>query len=326
MNNKNIMIVAELDNGKVDKSALELMTKARDLFPAEDVRVAYVTTGENISSAVDKLKTMGADVVYAADDDRLEQFNIDYVSAAVLDAVRQFEPDIMLVPATTYGEELAPTLALKLKTAGAAHCVDLKVRENGEFVTMVPAFGGKVIGEILIPNTRPQIASVKPGMFEAKEQKARNCEVVMIDPAIVQNCKSRIRAIGQVEKEPEGIPVEKAEVIVCGGYGVGSQENWNKLEELAKKLGGTTGCTRPVVDEGWVPDASKMIGTSGKGTRPKFYIGFGISGAAHHVCGMQDSGCIVTVNTDKEAPMVTASDYVAVADNMDVVNALLSKI
>ena len=98
MNNKNIMIVAELDNGKVDKSALELMTKARDLFPAEDVRVAYVTTGENISSAVDKLKTMGADVVYAADDDRLEQFNIDYVSAAVLDAVRQFEPDIMLVP------------------------------------------------------------------------------------------------------------------------------------------------------------------------------------------------------------------------------------
>ncbi len=326
MDNKNIMIYAELENGKVQSSALELMTKARDLFPAEDVKIVYMVAGDDTKAAVEELSKMGADAVYACENAKLNIFNVDYFSAAMGAAIDMFQPDVVLVPASTYGEELAPTVALQYKTAGAAHCVNMVVRESGEFVTHVPAFGGKVIGEILIPNTRPQIASIKPGLFTATEQPARACEVIAIDPAVVDNCTSKIKAVAVHEKEPEGIPVEKAELIIAGGFGVGSQENWDKLEALAEKMGGTTGCTRPVVDEGWVPDDSKMIGTSGKGVRPKVYIGFGISGAAHHLCGMKDSGLIISVNQDKEAPVFGASDFVAVGDGMDVVDALLAKL
>lgn len=326
MENKNIMVYAELDNGKVQSSALELMSKARSLFTGDDVKIVYVTVGNDTKAAVEELSKAGADAVYFCENEKLKIFNVDYFSAAVGEAIKMFDPDIVLMPASTYGEELSPTVALQFKTAGAAHCVDLVLRETGEFVTHVPAFGGKVIGEILIPNTRPQIASIKPGLFTADKLEAKDCEVIAIDPAVVDNKQSKIKAIEVVEKEPEGIPVEKADLIVCGGFGVQSQDNWDKLEELAAKLGGTTGCTRPVVDEGWVPDDSKMIGTSGKGVRPKVYIGFGISGAAHHLCGMKDSGLIISVNTSKEAPIFGASDYAVVSDNMPIVDALLEKL
>lgn len=326
MANNKIMVYAELDNGKVQSSALELMTKARSLFTGDDVKIVYVTCGDDTKAAVEELSKAGADAVYVCDSPKLKVFNVDYFSAAVGEAIKQFDPDIVLMPASSYGEELSPTVALQFKTAGAAHCVDLVVAEDGTFVTHVPAFGGKVIGEIMIPNTRPQIASIKPGLFSAEEQAARDCEVVTIDAAVVDAVNSKIKAVQVVEKEPEGIPVEKADLVVAGGFGVGSQENWDKLEQLAEKLGGTTGCTRPVVDEGWVPDESKMIGTSGKGIRPKVYLGFGISGAAHHLCGMKDSGLIITVNTDKEAPVFGASDFCAVSDDMKIVDALLAKL
>ena len=326
MENKNIMVYAELDNGKVQSSALELMSKARSLFTGDDVKIVYVTVGDDTKAAVEELSKAGADAVYFCENAKLKIFNVDYFSAAVGEAIKMFDPDVVLMPASTYGEELAPTVALQFKTAGAAHCVDLVLRDNGEFVTHVPAFGGKVIGEILIPHTRPQIASIKPGLFTAEALEAKECEVIAVDPAVVDNTKSKIKAIEVVEKEPEGIPVEKAELIVCGGFGVGSQENWDKLEALAAKMGGTTGCTRPVVDEGWVPDDSKMIGTSGKGVRPKVYVGFGISGAAHHLCGMKDAGLIISVNSDGEAPVFGASDYAVVGDGMPVVDALLEKL
>ena len=312
MANKKVMVYAELENGVVQGSALELMSKARDLFTDSDMEFAYVTAGDN--------------KVYVCENAKLNMFNVDYYTAAVSEAIKAFDPDVVLMPASTYGEELSPTVALKFKTAGAAHCVDLTLREDGSFVSMVPAFGGKVIGEILIPNTRPQISSIKPGLFSAGELPDLGAEVVTIDGAVIDNTPSKIKAISIEEKAPEGIPVEKAEIIICGGFGIGSQENWDKLEVLADKVGGTTGCTRPVVDEGWVPDDQKMIGTSGKGVRPKIYVGFGISGAAHHLCGMKDAGLIITVNQDKEAPIFGASDYAVVADDMAIVDALIEKL
>lgn len=321
MANKNIMIYAEINNGKVQSSAYELMSKAHELFPGDDVKLVYVTCGNDTKAAVEELSKQGADAVYVCESDKLEIFNVDYFSAAVGEAIKQFDPDVVLMPASTYGEELSPTLALQFKTAGAAHCVDLVINENGDFITHVPAFGGKVIGEILIPNTKPQIASIKPGLFAREELAARKCEVINIDASVVENKESKIKAVEIVEKEPEGLPIEEADLIVCGGYGLGDKENWEKLEVLAKKLGGTTACTRPVVDEGWGVPESKMIGTSGKGVRPKVYLGVGISGASHHLCGMKDSGLIISINKDKDAPMFAASDYCVVGD-LRVVDAL----
>lgn len=326
MENKKILIYGELKNNIVESSASELITKARELFPAQDMEMAFVTCGSRIEEAVSELSKINADKVYCLESSKLSVFHIDYYSAVIKAAIDDFQPDIVLIPASVYGEELAPTLSLQCKSAGAAHCVDLRVDEDGNFITMVPAFGGKVIGEILIPSTKPQIASVKPGIFTAKEQPARECQIIELGQEVIDSVSTKILPLGIHQQEPKGIPVEAADVVVCGGFGVGSQENWNKLEELAAKLKGTTGCTRPVLDEGWVTDEGKMIGTSGKGVRPKVYLGFGISGASHHLCGIMDSGLIINVNQYAQAPSFASSDLCVVADNMDVVDALLEKL
>ncbi len=326
MENKKILIYGELKNNVVESSAKELMTKARELFPAQDMEMAFVTCGTDIKEAVTELSKINADKVYWLESNKLTMFHIDYYSAVIKAAIDRFQPDIVLIPASAYGEELAPTLSLQCKSAGAAHCVDLKVDDEGNFIAMVPAFGGKVIGEILIPSTKPQIASVKPGIFTAKEQPARECRIIELEQEIIHSVSTKIIPLGIHQQEQKGIPVEAADVVVCGGFGVGSQENWDKLETLAAKLNGTTGCTRPVLDEGWVTDEGKMIGTSGKGIRPKICLGFGISGASHHQCGMKDSGMIINVNQYAHAPSFDASDYCVVADNMDIVEALLEKL
>lgn len=326
MDNKKILIYAELEQNEVQPSALELMTKARDLFDAEDEQIAYVTCGSDVKGAVKELSKMGADKVYYAQSEKLSIFNVDYYSAVIKAVIDEFHPDIVLIPASTYGEELSPTISVQCMTAGAAHCVDLKVAEDGQFVTMVPAFGGKVIGEIMIPKTRPQIASIKPGIFGAKEQPERECEIKELDHSVVDGVDSKIKVRNVHREEPKGIPVENAEIVVCGGDGMGSKENYDRLAVLAEKLGGAVGCTRPVLDEGWEKDEGKLIGTSGKGIRPKIYIGFGISGSSHHLCGMTDSGKVISVNISTTAPIFDSSDYYVVKDGPAVVEALISKL
>jgi electron transfer flavoprotein alpha subunit len=324
MENKKILIYAEIADGKLQSSAYELMAKARTVFP-EDAQIAYVTCGDNIAETVFALSQNGADAVYACESHKLKLFNIDYHSTVISEAIRAFDPDVLLIPASAYGEELAPSLALQFDTAGAAHCVDILLSDDGRFVTHVPAFGGRIIGEILIPGTRPQIASIKPGLFSADTQPARKCDLININSTKIDAVNSKIRAIKIEQNPPAGIPIEESDLLVVGGFGIGSQENWDKLEELADKLGGTTACTRPVLDEGWVKDDNKMIGTSGKSVRPKVYLGFGVSGSTHHMCGMQDSDVIIAVNKDEDAPIFDASDYCAVS-NLDVVDALLKKL
>ena len=326
MSNRRILIYAELKGGQMQPSSLELLSKAREVFPEKEVKVAFVAAGDGITDAVEALSKAGADAVYSMESEKLRIFNLDYAAAAVLEAVGKFDPDILLIAASTFGEELAPTLGVKLKTGVAAHCVDLKEAEDGTFVQLVPAFGGKVIGEILIPRTRPQIASVKPGMFDIVKQEQRNCSIEQLDHEALDKCPSKIQALRVVERKPEGMPLERAELVVCGGFGTGSQENWDNLEKLAELLGGAAGSTRPVIDEGWVPNEQRMIGTSGKTVRPKVYLGAGVSGATHHVCGMKDSGVVININRDENAEIFHVSDYKAVADGAAVIKELIALI
>jgi len=323
MKNKKILIYAELKNKRVRSSGYELLTKARQIFREKGTEIAFVIAGDDVVEAANELCASGADAVYVMESDLLRLFNIDYYTAAVLEAVKEFNPDVLLIAATTFGEELAPTLGVRLKTGVAAHCVDLKVDEEGNFVQMVPAFGGKVIGEIMIPKGKPQIASVKPGMFRAEKQEPRDCRIIRLDRGAVEGLHSKIRAIKVVESAPESLPLENADVIICGGAGVGSSENWDDVVTLAKLLGGAVGNTRPAVDAGWISDEQSMIGTSGKTVRPKVYVGVGVSGATHHICGMKDSGVVISVNNDPNAEIFKVSDYKAVADGPAVVKELI---
>lgn len=242
--------------------------------------------------------------------------------AAMEQAVREYQPQLLLIGATALGEEAAPALGICLETGVAAHCIDIRISENGRVAYMVPAFGGKVIGEIFIPEGNPAIASIKPGTFAGREDTAGSDTVLTVgelpEPAL--------RITAREESESGKKALDKTDLVFCGGFGIGSEENWKKLEKIAAVLQGAAGCTRPVVDMGWGPDEYDMIGTSGRTIRPKVYVGFGISGAAHHLCGIRDAGIIISINNDKEAEVFAASDYKGVLDAQAVIDSLLEKI
>lgn len=327
--NKKIMIYAEVSGGEIESSCYELLTKARETFKEDETEIALAAICSGQDEIREQLAGSGADQIFLMEDERFRLFNIDYYAGALVRIQEAFDADVILIPASSTGEELAPTLGKKLDTGVAAHCVDICLDEEGQLVQLVPAFGGKVIGEILTPDTRPQIASIKPGMFTADErllQSRSEASIVDMDTSWLEEIHSKITAKAVRREAQQGMPLEKAPVIVCGGFGVGSQENWDKIEELAVLLGGAAGCTRPVIDQGWAKDEQKMIGTSGKSVRPKVYIGTGISGAAHHVCGMQDSGVVISINRDEDSEMFAASDYIVCADGAKMIDALIEKL
>lgn len=326
MSIKKVLVYAEITNKKVNPVYFELISKAKKIFADNEVSYACVIAGSSIGDMTEEVKCSGVDTIYAIDDNRLEIYNPEYYCAALEEAIKQFDPDLFLIGATLAGEEIAPTLGLRFKTGVAAHCMDLILKEDGSLAQMVPAFGGKVIGEIFIPNTRPQIASVKPGIFVEEKIEKKECEIIKIDKKCLDDVVSRIKAISINKKESTKMPIEKAPVIICGGYGTGSKENWERLEKLASLLSGATGCTRPVIDTGWVEDESTMIGTSGKSVRPKLYIGVGISGATHHVCGMKDAEVIISINNDADAEIFNVSDYAVIGDGSKIIDKLIELI
>ncbi len=326
MKKKKILIYGELEKGNLHSVFFELLSKAKEIFTDEDVYFGAVVLGNNIDSAATEAKNSGIDAVYTLDDQRLAVFQPDYFREALAAAVYEFEPDLFLIGATYAGEELAPALGIRLKTGVAAHCTDLRLTEDSDLAQMVPAFGGKVIGEIFTPNTRPQIASIKPGMFLSVPQKARDSVHYILNNSLLDAVPERIRIRGVNKKEISKMPVEKAEIVICGGYGIGSMENWNALEQLAEKLGGAVACTRPAIDAGWMEDEGSMIGTSGKSIRPKVYIGIGISGATHHVCGMKNAGLIVNINSDLNAESFDVSDYKVIGDGNLIVKNMLNEL
>ena len=258
-------------------------------------------------------------------------------------AIREEEPALVLIGATALGEEVAPALGVRFETGVAAHCVDIKVNEEGRLTFVIPAFGGRAIGEIFIPGAKagqPAIATVKPGMFpepegagEADDYASERFRVIDVDAMAEAGTISRgsktqgaFRMVSAKPREHSAGSIANADIIVCGGYGLGNEEVWRKLELLAEKLGGAPACTRAALDAGWGCKEDSMIGTSGRAVRPKVYIGFGISGAAHHTCGITGADTIISINNDKDAEIFAASDYKGVFDAEIVIDALLREI
>ena len=305
----------------------QLMTKAKELFPQD-------TEFIRIAAAPAKAGETGNESIPEGSCDDAASVCRDHMTVirGIEEVVLREEPDLLLLGATALGEEAAPALGIRLRTGVAAHCVEINVNEDGKVAYMVPAFGGKVIGEIFIPESRPMIATVKPGIFRGSEETAGEFRTVCFgaaedsaaaEPEVVN--ASGLRLLEVMPRQTGAAALEKAQVIVCGGFGIGSEKAWQKCEELAARLGGAAGCTRPVVDMGWGPAEDVMIGTSGKTVRPKVYLGLGISGAAHHLCGIRDADVIININTDKDAESFAASDHVGVFDAERMLDQLLEK-
>lgn len=324
MGNKAIWVYAEVTNGKIAGVTYELLGKAREL--AKDLggeqEIAVILLGSGVKDLAVTLFKYGVNKVFVGDNPRLALYQHTTYAPLITELVKKEAPEIFLIGATAIGSDLGPTLAAILKTGIAAHCIDLRIGNDGQLVAVVPAFGGKILGDIFCPKVRPQMASVKPGIFTKPDICWVEGSIAEIDLTPLEKANPGLKALSICREEPKGLPLEDADLVVCGGYGLGSKENWVLLEQLAEVLGGAAACTRPAIDEGWAPGEHIMIGTSGKSVRPKIYLGFGISGATHHLCGMKDSGLIISVNKDEDAPLFESSD-VAVVGDLDKILPLL---
>lgn len=326
--NKDIWVYIEQIEGKIANVSLELLGEAVKLKRnmQEPGQVVALIIGSQVKEAVNVVMEYGAERVYLANDSRLALYCPEYYAAIVERLIKEYDPHIFLIGASYLGSHLGPMVAAKRKTGIAAHCVELKIDNQDNLVAVVPAFGGRVLGDILCPKHRPQMASVKPGILERPEKTETKGEIVEVDRSFLEEINPSLRPLNLWRVAPKGVPLEEAEIVFCGGWGIGDQEHWQLLEKIAERLGGSIASTRPPVDEGWSEGENVMVGTSGKSIRPKIYLGFGISGATHHSCGMKDSGLIINTNKDQKAEIFNISDYGIVGDIREVLPLLAAEL
>lgn len=321
---KGIWVFAEQRGGELHGVSLELLGKANELAQGIGCEVTAVLLGHNITSYAKTLVNHGADIVLVADDPLLNHYRVLPYSYVIEYLIKEYQPEMLLMGATAMGVELAPRVAAKLRTGLSAHCIDLKLDREGKLLQVVPGWEGGVIATIACPAQRPQMATVMPGIMRALSPTEKTGQIIEVKVSL--NDKNLGPEVLEVKTEkPAGRPLEQAEVVVAGGWGVGNEEGWKTIEQLADVLGGSVGATRPAVDEGWA-DEGQMIGQSGKTVRPTLYIAVGISGVMHHVVGMEQSKEIISINTDANADIFEVSDVIVVEDFKKVVPKLIKEI
>jgi electron transfer flavoprotein alpha subunit len=319
-----IWVFAEQRGGALHDVALELLGKARDLAGEAPCPVVAVLMGHGVRGSAETLIRHGADRVLVADDPLLEPYRLLPYALVLEDLIRRYDPKILLMGATAMGVELAPRVAAKVRTGLSAHCIDLKWNDEGQLLQVVPGWGGGVIATIACPDHRPQMATVMPGHMKARAREEREGEIIPVSVDLGgQDLGPEVLEV--IVEAREGRPLEKADVVVAGGWGIGSPENWAMIEELAEILGGAVGATRPPVDEGWAQEG-QMIGQSGKTVRPTLYIGVAISGVMHHLVGMDQSRHIISINSNPKAEIFAASDVTVVEDFKKILPPLIKEL
>ncbi len=312
-----VLVFAESTGSEFRKAAFEAVTEGRRLADLLGVQEYVLAIGNGVKDRVPELGKYGADKVLLADDPSLGLFHPDYYRQIALDVAKKINPGIILIPATSTGKDLAPRLAVHLNTVVASECTQLEL-DNGVMVATRPAYAGKVLIKIRV-NTSPQIATLRPNVFTAKEASpARNPTV---DQARNERPNSRMVVKEFVTHGVKKLDLTEASVIISGGRGMGGPENYKILEELAEVMGGVVGASRASVDAGWRPHLDQ-VGQTGRTVSPTLYIACGISGAIQHRVGMVNSKVIVAINKDPEAPIFGFADYGIVGDVFEVVPAL----
>jgi len=318
-------IVLEQNEGELDDISWEIVTQGRGIAARLNQRLCAVVMGHNISAVGESLNNSGVDEVYLLDDPNLDTYSPEAYTQVLSELIQERAPQIVLCGATSNGNDLASRVAAKLGIGLVSDCISLDVGEEGFLLHYKPTYKEKVCSKIISPDNRPQLATVRPGMVEIIDfPTIKGVQVTKISPKLDPS-KYCIRTTDLRKTDPVNLPVEEAEVIVSGGGGVGSEENFRLLEEVARSLGGTVGASRIAIDNRWV-SRDRQIGQSGRTVKPKLYIACGISGASHHIMGMKDSKFIVAINTDPNAPIFKLSDVGIVGDLLQVVPAITSEI
>ncbi|MCI7478338.1 MAG: electron transfer flavoprotein subunit alpha/FixB family protein [Selenomonadales bacterium] len=319
-----ITVYVDHVDGEIHPVTYELLGKAKELAEKIDHPVYAIFMGSNVGDKAQELLHYGADKVFVCDKPELQYFKIETYTAVFEEFINRIKPCAILVGATPVGRQLAPRVAARFKTGLTADCTILDMHKNTDLVQIRPAFGGNIMAEILTPNSRPQLATVRYKIMDAPERSAdAKGEIVELN---VDDSKlaNHVEVIGVTKKEQES-GIENADILVVAGRGIKKREDLQLVQDLADALGGDLACTRPMVEGGWM-DAKRQIGLSGRTVRPKLIITCGVSGAIQFVAGMNHSENIIAINTDPNASIFKVANYAVVGDLYDVVPKLIEKI
>lgn len=318
---KNIMVYVEIQEGSPVKVGLEMLSPAKKLADAKEGKVIAVVIGSNVKDAADKVAAAGADQVITVDAPAYEKFNLDAYAGVMVELVKEENPAVVLVGGTQDGKDIAPMIAAKCDTGCAWDVMAVKA-EDGKVIYTCPIYGGTVLEDVEIAGC-PQVATLRSGAFQKLENPAAG-EVVEKEVSVAED-QIRAKITESVKEIAESINLEEAEVIVSGGRGMGSKENFGLVEELCGLLGGVVGATRPAIEDGWVSKIHQ-VGQSGKIVAPKLYIACGISGATQHISGIMNSDYIVAINKDEDAPIFDVANVGIVGDVMKVLPVMIEEI
>ncbi len=323
---KGIWVFAEQENGVLSGTDFELLAKAHDLkakLGGTDT-VTAVLLGGNVSGLADTLYAYGAEQVILAEHPNLAQYSARPYEKVLVELANKHKPSIFLFAASPIGRDVAPRVMCGLRTGLTADAIDLDVDEDGVFVQTTPNFGGNILSHIVILEKRPQMVTVHPKVFEPLEPRA-GASGELITESVEVDADDGYVVLETSMKKFEGKPIDECDVLVAGGRGIKSEEDLAQLRELAELLGGELACSRPLNDNGWMPHEDQ-IGQSGTTVKPKFILNVAISGSVQYLAGMQNSGCIMSINHTASAPIYDVSHYGAVMDYRRVIPALIAEI
>lgn len=330
---RNVFVYCELEESSVADVSLELLTKGKSLAERLKCKLEAIVIGSNLNGVENQIFKYGVDVMHKADDKRLAPYTTLPHTAIVTKLLKENDPQVVLFGASSVGRDLAPRVASAVKCGLTADCTSLEIgdhfvkKDNKEYKDLLyqirPAFGGNIIATIINPDMHPQMATVREGVMkmEVFDENYKG-EIKTLD--VSQYVKDEDFAVEIIERhiEKSKVNIKSASIIVCGGYGVGSKENFNQLYQLASVLGGEVAGTRAAVDAGFI-EHERQVGQTGVTVRPKLYIACGVSGAVQHRVGMDKSAMIVSINTDEHAPISNIADYNIVGDLNVVIPKLI---
>ncbi len=334
---KGVFVFAQQVDNKLSGIALELVGKGKDLAKDLNTEVTAVLVGYGVKDLADELAAYGADKVILVDDPELKEYRTEPYAHALASVIEKYKPEIFLVGATAIGRDLGPRVSARIHTGLTADCTQLDIGDfpinpvpgkeqlHNQLLMTRPAFGGNTIATIACPQFRPQMATVRPGVMQ-KAPKVEGAKAVVeeFNPGFTPDNKY-VEILEVVKSVVDTVDIMDAKILVSGGRGVGSPENFKILDDLAEVLGATVSCSRAVVDAGWKPK-DLQVGQTGKTVRPNVYFAIGISGAIQHLAGMEESDIIIAINKDDTAPIFDVADYGIVGDLNKVVPALTERL
>lgn len=320
-----VWVFAEQREGQLQKVSLELLGEGRKIADKLGSKLTALLIGSKVQNLVEDLSRHGADEVLIVDAPELEHYTTDGYTKAICELANAKKPNIIFIGATFIGRDLGPRVAARLETGLTADCTSLDVDvESGDLLATRPAFGGNLMATIVCPDHRPQMATVRPGVFEKLPLGENDATVENVEVKFNSN-DIRTKIVEIIKEHKDIVDISEANVLVAGGRGIGSEENFKMLKELAEVMNGSIAASRAAVEKGWV-DKDYQVGQTGKTVRPNIYVACGISGAIQHAAGMQDSDMIIAINKDANAPIMKIADYAIVGDVNKVVPEFIAQL